>query len=190
MRAIVHCFLCVGLLLGWMAATAAPAKKPRVVSKKTTAKTTNKTLAKSSGTAKKSTPAKSTVKAAKSTKRPARRRSSTARHRVRRPAGQARPAPERLAEIQRALKQRGYYEGDTDGKWDDASTAALKQFQGEQNLKQDGKIGSLSLIALGLGPKRGGVQPPSAPPSPPPPSTAPLPADSLPLPVVSDKAPK
>jgi len=172
-----------------MAAAAAPAKKPRVVSKKTTAKS-NKTPAKKSTTAKKSTPTKSTVKAAKATKRPARRRSSTARHRVRRPAGQLRPAPERYAEIQRALKQRGYYEGDTDGKWDDASTAALKRFQGEQNLKQDGKIGSLSLIALGLGPKRGGVQPPSAPPPPTTPSSVPLPADTPPVPVLSDKAPK
>jgi murein L,D-transpeptidase YcbB/YkuD len=31
---------------------------------------------------------------------------------------------------------------------------ALKRFQSEQNLTPDGKIGSLSLIALGLGPKR------------------------------------
>jgi hypothetical protein len=31
---------------------------------------------------------------------------------------------------------------------------ALKRFQREQNLTEDGKIGSLSLIALGLGPKR------------------------------------
>jgi hypothetical protein len=30
----------------------------------------------------------------------------------------------------------------------------LKRFQREQNLPDDGKIGSLSLIALGLGPKR------------------------------------
>ncbi len=31
---------------------------------------------------------------------------------------------------------------------------ALKRFQHDQNLVEDGKIGSLSLIALGLGPKR------------------------------------
>jgi hypothetical protein len=30
----------------------------------------------------------------------------------------------------------------------------LRRFQREQNLGDDGKIGSLSLIALGLGPKR------------------------------------
>jgi len=167
-----------------VAATAAPAKKPRVVSKKTAAKSSP---AKKSGpaksTAKKSTAKKSTVKAAKSTKRPARRRSTSSRRRVRRPAGQARPAPERLAEIQRALKQRGYYEGEIDGKWDDSSTAALKRFQGDQNLKQDGKIGSLSLIALGLGPKRTGAQPQPAVPTP----STPVPPEMPPIPTLDEK---
>lgn len=31
---------------------------------------------------------------------------------------------------------------------------ALKRFQRDQNLTEDGKIGALSLIALGLGPNR------------------------------------
>jgi hypothetical protein len=35
----------------------------------------------------------------------------------------------------------------------------LKRFQREQNLPDDGKIGSLSLIALGLGPKRASLSP-------------------------------
>ncbi|MBK7926429.1 MAG: peptidoglycan-binding protein [Bryobacterales bacterium] len=134
---------------------------------------------------------KSTVKSAKSTKRPVRRRSTTARRRVRRPAGQAKPSPERYAEIQRALKQRGYFEGETDGKWGEASTLALKKFQQEQNLKPDGKLGSLSLIALGLGPKRGSVQPaPSAPqsaPTPTPPVA--VPTEGSP-PTPNDKAPQ
>jgi peptidoglycan hydrolase-like protein with peptidoglycan-binding domain len=180
LRAIVYCFLCVGLLLGLTAATAAPAKKPRVTSKKPAAKTS---------TARNKASSKPSVKSAKSTKRPVRRRSTTARRRVRRPAGQAHPAPERYAEIQRALKQRGYYEGEADGKWDDGSTTALKKFQADQNLKQDGKIGSLSLIALGLGPKRGGalVQPAPAPATP---SAAPLPEEAPPVPVPNDKAPQ
>jgi hypothetical protein len=180
LRAIVYCFLCVGLLLGWTAATAAPAKKPRVASKKPTAKKTS---------TRKSAASKSPVKSAKSSKRPAKRRSTTARRRVRRPAGQARPAPERYAEIQRALKQRGYYEGEADGKWDDASMDALKKFQGDQNLKKDGKIGSLSLIALGLGPKRVGVPAQAVPPAATP-STAPPPDDTPPIPVPNDKAPQ
>jgi hypothetical protein len=40
----------------------------------------------------------------------------------------------------------------------------LKKFQAEQNLESSGKINSLSLIALGLGPKR---DPSPAAPKPP-----------------------
>lgn len=170
-----------------MAANAAPAKKPASKSTKTTAakKSTSK-----STTAKKSTAKKSTVKSAKSTKRPARRRSTTSRRRVRRPAGQGKPSPERYADIQRALKQRGYFEGETDGKWGEASTLALKKFQQEQNLKPDGKLGSLSLIALGLGPKRGSVQPASPPSTPTPPVAVPA-EGSPPTPTTpNDKAPQ
>ena len=192
MRAIVHCFLCVGLLLGWVAAGAAAAKKPRAAVKKSAAKSSAEAPAKS---AKKASAGKAGVKSAKSTKRPARRRSTTARRRVHRPVGQARPAPERFAEIQRALKQRGYYEGEADGKWDDESTAALKRFQADQNLRQDGKIGSLSLIALGLGPKRGGAAAPPPPQgvptaTPGAPTNTPAPDVELPIPVPSEKAPK
>jgi peptidoglycan hydrolase-like protein with peptidoglycan-binding domain len=64
------------------------------------------------------------------------------------------PAPERLKEIQQALASKGYFESEPDGNWGTASVVALKHFQHDQNLQEDGKIGSLSLIALGLGPKR------------------------------------
>lgn len=52
---------------------------------------------------------------------------------------------------------------------------ALKRFQHDQNLVEDGKVGSLSLIALGLGPKRGNAAatdpaPKAAPPAEAPPS--------------------
>ena len=40
-----------------------------------------------------------------------------------------------------------------DGAWGPESVDALKRFQHDQNLVEDGKIGSLSLIALGLGPR-------------------------------------
>ncbi len=39
------------------------------------------------------------------------------------------------------------------GVWDQSSTDALKQFQMQQRIDPSGKINSLSLIALGLGPK-------------------------------------
>lgn len=64
------------------------------------------------------------------------------------------PSPERLKEIQQALATKGYFQNEPDGTWGPASIEALKRFQHDQKLVEDGKIGSLSLIALGLGPKR------------------------------------
>ena len=64
------------------------------------------------------------------------------------------PTSDRYREIQQALVSKGYLQGEPSGKWGPDSTEALKRFQAEQNLMPDGKINSLSLIALGLGPKR------------------------------------
>lgn len=64
------------------------------------------------------------------------------------------PTPERYKEIQEALASKGYFKGEATGQWGPDSDAALKRFQADQNLMPDGKINSLSLIALGLGPKR------------------------------------
>jgi peptidoglycan hydrolase-like protein with peptidoglycan-binding domain len=49
---------------------------------------------------------------------------------------------------------KGYFHGEPNGEWGPDSADALKRFQAEQNLTPDGKLTSLSLIALGLGPKR------------------------------------
>ena len=87
----------------------------------------------------------------------------------------AAPTPERYQEIQQALAARGYYKGPVNGTWGSDSVDALKRFQHDQNLTEDGKVGSLSLIALGLGPNRGTagsvtkpgpIQPPPATPTP------------------------
>ena len=84
---------------------------------------------------------------------------SSARHSVRpkvQPVQhvQAGPTPERYKEIQQALAEKGYYKGEVNGQWGAESTTALQRFQEEQKLRPDGKLSSLSLIALGLGPKR------------------------------------
>ncbi len=64
------------------------------------------------------------------------------------------PSQDRYREIQQALAAKGYLEPEqATGTWDQNSTDALKRFQAEQNLDASGKINSLSLIALGLGPK-------------------------------------
>lgn len=64
------------------------------------------------------------------------------------------PTPDRYKEIQQALIDKGYLHGVATGQWGPDDADALKRFQTDQNLTADGKIGSLSLIALGLGPKR------------------------------------
>ena len=69
---------------------------------------------------------------------------------------QQHPTTERYTEIQQALVDRGYLP-EADGTWGPDSVAALKKFQEQQGLPVDGKLGALSLKALGLGPKRGGT---------------------------------
>ena len=64
------------------------------------------------------------------------------------------PSPERYKEIQQALASKGYLQPDaSSGVWDNSSVSALKKFQEDQSLEPSGKLDSLSLIALGLGPK-------------------------------------
>ncbi|MBZ5595654.1 MAG: peptidoglycan-binding protein [Acidobacteriia bacterium] len=77
------------------------------------------------------------------------------------------PTPERYKEIQTALAKRGYLAAAPNGVWDASSAEALRHFQQEQNLEPTGKLNSLSLIALGLGAKRGNTvaQVPAAPPA-------------------------
>jgi hypothetical protein len=86
------------------------------------------------------------------------------------------PAPDRYREIQQALASKGYFQGEVNGQWGADSVDALKRFQASQNLASDGKISSLSLMALGLGPRHltassnpAAVTPAPAPPAPAPP---------------------
>lgn len=64
------------------------------------------------------------------------------------------PTKERYQQIQQALASKNYFSGEPNGVWGPDSVEALKRFQADQNLTPDGKLTSLSLIALGLGPKR------------------------------------
>ena len=64
------------------------------------------------------------------------------------------PTPERYKEIQEALAAKGYSSGSADGVWNTQWSDALKRFQQDQKLEPNGKLNSLSLISLGLGPKR------------------------------------
>jgi len=62
---------------------------------------------------------------------------------------------------------KGYLKSENvTGVWNQDSVDALKRFQSEQKIESTGKINSLSLIALGLGPKHETAAAP-APPQPP-----------------------
>jgi peptidoglycan hydrolase-like protein with peptidoglycan-binding domain len=82
------------------------------------------------------------------------KKSRTAKRTSARRYGQQAPTPQRYMEIQQALADRGYYKGPVNGQWGADSIDALKRFQQDQNLNGTGKLDSMSLIALGLGPKR------------------------------------
>ena len=86
---------------------------------------------------------------AKGAKKPPVRSTTTWRNR------QTTPSADRYKQIQDALVAKGYLPAeDATGSWGQASADALKNFQAEQTLETTGKINSLSLIALGLGPNR------------------------------------
>jgi hypothetical protein len=154
-------------LLGFAADGATTAKK------KSGASTTS-SAHKKSGTSK-GGPSRSgtsrTTAAKRGNKSATRRTASTWRSR------QLSPTPERYKEIQQALATKGYLTPEeANGKWDDTSAAALRKFQTDQNLDGNGKINSLSLIALGLGPKRettAAVKPAAPPESAPAPTVNP-----------------
>ena len=90
---------------------------------------------------------------------------------------QAAPTPDRYKEIQSALVQKGYLTGEPSGAWDANSVDAMKRFQKDQNLEADGKLSSLSLIALGLGPKHTLTASAASPPAP-----VPVPGTTNPVP--------
>jgi len=79
------------------------------------------------------------------------------RHRVRLPRG---PSPERITQIQTALSRGGYYKGDTTGRWDSNTVAALQKFQSAHSIVASGKLDAPTLQKLGLGSDIAGVAAP------------------------------
>lgn len=117
--------------------TAAPSQKKTSAAKPPKGASVHTSKAKSSSSKKKST--KASAKSAP--RKPVR------------PVQQV-PTPERYREIQRALAAKGYFNGEANGTWGPDSTEALKRFQKDQGLAGDGKLDSLTIIGLGLGPQR------------------------------------
>jgi Ni/Co efflux regulator RcnB len=160
-------FICVALV-AWVAASTAatPAasqkKSSKTTTKKTTAKKTTTTKSSTSkSTSTKKTTAKRTIPSSKRSVYSSSKKRTTASRTTKKKVVarrswrnvQKEPTSERYKEIQQALAAKGYLDKTPDGVWSDDSVEALKHFQQDQNLEATGKITSLSLIALGLGPK-------------------------------------
>jgi len=124
-----------------------PAQNTTPVKKATPAATVRKTTPVSTTVAKKpATTSSSATKHAVAKKSPVVR--TTWRNR------QTSPTADRYREIQEALVARGYLPAEeANGTWGTSSADAMKKFQAEQTLDCTGRIDSLSLIALGLGPR-------------------------------------
>lgn len=70
--------------------------------------------------------------------------------------GQTAPTPDRIREIQTALQKDGSYEGEPTGKWDAATTEAMRKYQDKIGVSPTGKIDAVSLNKLGLGSETAG----------------------------------
>jgi peptidoglycan hydrolase-like protein with peptidoglycan-binding domain len=135
-RPVLVALVCAGAFAGGAAAGAAQKS-----TQKSPAKATSKPASKS--------PAKTSAKSAKQKKK-------TSKSTARRASTQQTPDQARVREIQHALAARGY-NVDVTGSWGPQSAEALKKFQEDQNINNlsgRGKLDSLTLIALGLGPNR------------------------------------
>jgi len=88
---------------------------------------------------------------------------STKRAPTRRERGQKAPTPERITEIQRALAKDGAFVGTPNGKWDDSTVNAMRNFQVNHGLNASGKLDARTLQQLGLGSQTAGVAAPTPP---------------------------
>jgi Ni/Co efflux regulator RcnB len=184
MKRFLPAFLAIAVVaLVWnsSAATAVHKKKNTSAAKRTSAP-------KATGAHK--TPAKGKAAGGKRTASSSRRRGKSVSRTTWRNR-QALPSPERYKQIQEALVAKGFLSADdATGVWNQTSIDALKKFQAAQNLDAKGKINSLSLIALGLGPKYDAVKSPVLQPQTPPPApqTQPAPPQTQPPAAVNNAA--
>jgi hypothetical protein len=107
---------------------------------------------------------RSTLRAGKGSRRDRRGRLRFAgRERVVREHVPQRPSADRIREIQQALIAKGFLQSEATGDWDSSTVEAWKKLEADNNLKVDGRIDSLGLIAIGLGPQSNNARESSAP---------------------------
>ncbi|HEX3876204.1 MAG TPA: peptidoglycan-binding domain-containing protein [Bryobacteraceae bacterium] len=150
-------FLAMAAAVSMLAAAATGATNPTAKKKTATAEQKSATVHKAAGA--KSTPSANAKTGTAGTHKSGTTAANRKRHtppvtRATWRTRQLAPTSDRYREIQQALAAKGYLQAEqATGAWDNDSIEALKRFQAEQNLDATGKINSLSLIALGLGPR-------------------------------------
>jgi len=75
-----------------------------------------------------------------------------ARAAERRRRARLRPEPERIEQIQQALAQAGYFNGQPNGLWNDQTREAMRHYQTDHGFPATGLPEAKSLMKLGLGP--------------------------------------
>jgi len=119
--------------------------------------------AKAQGSAAKKTTSKSSASSARSSSKT--RKTSSRSGRKKKERGQQAPTADRISEIQTALSKAGSYTGTPNGKWDDSTVAAMRNFQSAHGLNASGKLDAPTLTKLGLGSQTAGVAAPIIPPN-------------------------
>jgi hypothetical protein len=74
------------------------------------------------------------------------------KHRTHRARGQQAIQPERVTQIQRALIREHYLTGETNGRWDATTIAAMQKYQADHGWQTKLMPDSRALMKLGLGP--------------------------------------
>jgi peptidoglycan hydrolase-like protein with peptidoglycan-binding domain len=95
--------------------------------------------------------AASQTTANRSTSKKVSARTRSARKRKPRQRAQTAPTPARISEIQSALAAQKTYKGQPNGKLDNATAQAMKDYQSAHGLTPTGKLDALTLQKLGLG---------------------------------------
>lgn len=145
LRAAGGCLLAGGLCVCSMSSAAVQS-----TGAKSTTQLKSLSASQTSQTKKAVTPGKSGSSSASTKKKPG-TASRNAKSRM-----QTAPTADRIREIQSALAASDSYKGEPNGKWDDASVAAMKHFQQVNGLNPSGKLDALSLQKLGLGSETAG----------------------------------
>lgn len=90
-------------------------------------------------------------------KKKKKKHSSTKKSKSKKKRGQQAIDSDRAREIQEALIKQNYMQGEPSGRWDAATEAALRKFQGDQGWQTKTVPDSRALIKLGLGPSKDGL---------------------------------